>query len=154
VQETVQIAMVVASRDEKTAIAETIGEYDMSKAKWVSKAVRGVCVVAVSTAAVFPVAAQAQDSWTSIDKANHFAYSAYLSSAAVKSHGNVVGIALALVPGVVKEMSDLGGSGVPSMRDMVWNVVGAVTGAVLPNGFLVVPTTNQNGFLLTYSGGF
>ena len=33
-QETVQIAMVVASRDEKTAIAETIGEYDMNKAKW------------------------------------------------------------------------------------------------------------------------
>ena len=143
--------MVVASRDEKTAIAETIGEYDMSKAKWVSKVVGRLCVVVV---AGFPSVTQAQDSWTSIDKANHFAYSAYLSSAAVKSHGNVVGIALALVPGVVKEMSDLAGSGVPSMRDMVWNVVGAVTGAMLPNGFLVVPTTNQNGFLLTYSGGF
>lgn len=150
-QETVQIVMVVASRDEKTAIAETIGEYDMSKAKWVSKVVGRLCVVVV---AGFPSVTQAQDSWTSIDKANHFAYSAYLSSAAVKSHGNVVGIALALVPGVVKEMSDLAGSGVPSMRDMVWNVVGAVTGAMLPNGFLVVPTTNQNGFLLTYSGGF
>ena len=150
-QETVQIAMVVVSRDEKTAIAETIGEYDMNKAKWVSKVVGRLCVVVV---AGFPSVTQAQDSWTSIDKANHFAYSAYLSSAAVKSHGNVVGIALALVPGVVKEMSDLAGSGVPSMRDMVWNVVGAVTGAVLPNGFLVVPTTNQNGFLLTYSGGF
>jgi uncharacterized protein YfiM (DUF2279 family) len=143
--------MVVASRDEKTAIAETIGEYDMNKAKWVSKVVGRLCVVVV---AGFPSVTQAQDSWTSIDKANHFAYSAYLSSAAVKSHGNVVGIALALVPGVVKEMSDLAGSGVPSMRDMVWNVVGAVTGAMLPNGFLVVPTTNQNGFLLTYSGGF
>jgi hypothetical protein len=114
VQETVQIAMVVASRDEKTAIAETIGEYDMNKAKWVSKVVGRLCVVVV---AGFPSVTQAQDSWTSIDKANHFAYSAYLSSAAVKSHGNVVGIALALVPGVVKEMSDLAGSGVPSMRD-------------------------------------
>ena len=146
--------MAVASKEEKAATADNIGAYDMSKAKWVSKAVRGVCVVAVSAAAMFPVAAQAQDSWTSIDKANHFAYSAYLSSAAVKSHGNVVGIALALVPGVVKEMSDLAGSGVPSMRDMVWNVVGAVTGAVLPDNFFVVPVVHQSGFLLTYARSF
>ena len=143
--------MVVVSRDEKTAIAETIGEYDMSKAKWVSKVVGGLCVVG---AAGFPSVTQAQDSWTGMDKANHFAYSAYLSSAAVKSHGNVVGIALALVPGVVKEMSDLAGSGVPSMRDMVWNVVGAVTGAVLPDNFFVVPVVHQSGFLLTYARSF
>lgn len=150
-QETVQIAMVVASRDEKTAIAETIGKYDMSKAKWVSKVVGGLCVVG---AAGFPSVTQAQDSWTSMDKANHFAYSAVMSSVAVKSHGSVVGVALALVPGVFKELSDLGGSGTPSMRDMTWNVIGAVTGAVLPDNFFVVPVVHQSGFLLTYARSF
>lgn len=143
--------MVVASRDEKTAIAETIGEYDMSKAKWVSKVVGGLCVVG---AAGFPSVTQAQDSWTSMDKANHFAYSAVMSSVAVKSHGSVVGVALALVPGVFKELSDLGGSGTPSMRDMTWNVIGAVTGAVLPDNFFVVPVVHQSGFLLTYARSF
>ena len=126
----------------------------MSKAKWLSKAVRGLSVVAVSVAAGFPIAAQAQDSWTSMDKANHFAYSAVMSSVAVKSHGNVVGVALALVPGVFKELSDLGGSGTPSMRDMTWNVIGAVTGAVLPDNFFVVPVVHQSGFLLTYARSF
>lgn len=103
---------------------------------------------------VFNPQPAAADSWTSIDKANHFAYSAVMSSAAVKSHGQAVGVAIALVPGVVKELADMGGAGTPSMKDMAWNVVGAMTGAVLPAGFLVVPTTNQSGMFLTYSGSF
>lgn len=143
--------MVVASRDEKTAIAETIGEYDMNKAKWVSKVVGRLCVVVV---AGFPSVTQAQDSWTSIDKANHFAFSAVIAAAAAKDHGPVAGAAIALVPGVVKELADMGGAGTPSMKDMAANVVGAMTGAVLPAGFLVVPTTNQSGLFFTYQGSF
>jgi uncharacterized protein YfiM (DUF2279 family) len=143
--------MVVAGKDEKTATADNIGESDMSRAKWLSKAVGGLCVV---VAAGFPTASQAQDSWTSADKISHFAYSAAMSSAAVKSHGHVVGAAISLASGAVKELIDLSGTGTPSFKDMTWNVVGVVTGAVLPDGFLVVPMNYRNGFLLTYSGSF
>jgi uncharacterized protein YfiM (DUF2279 family) len=94
------------------------------------------------------------DSWTSRDKLNHFAFSAVIASAAAKSHGPMTGAAIGLVPGVVKELADMGGAGTPSMKDMAWNAVGAMTGALLPSGFLVVPTTNQSGLFFTYRGSF
>lgn len=103
---------------------------------------------------VFNPQPAAADSWTSRDKLNHFAFSAVIAAAAAKGHGPVTGAAIALVPGVIKELADMGGAGTPSMKDMAANVVGAMTGAVLPAGFLVVPTTNQSGLFFTYQGSF
>lgn len=144
------IVMVGAIRGESPAIAalhatgKTIspcafGTYEMNKAKWLCKSVQAALSVAV---AVVPACAYGQDSWTSPDKANHFAMSYVMSSVAGKYHGPKAGAALALIPGVAKELSDLGGSGTPSVKDMTWNVVGAVAGAVLPVQVFVAPAQN------------
>lgn len=111
----------------------------MKKAEWLCKSVGAGLAVAL---AGIPACAQGQDSWTSIDKANHFAMSSAMAVVAGKYHSPVAATGLALVPGVLKELNDLGGHGTPSLKDMTWNVVGAVVGAVLPEQIFVAPVQN------------
>lgn len=75
-----------------------------------------------------PVAAQ--DSWTGPDKKQHFALSAVFGIASGMQFANKpTAIGVAMIPGLVKELSDAqsGGSGF-SIKDLVWDLIGATTG--------------------------
>jgi len=103
--------------------------------KWPSILI-GCCVaVVISTIAT---CAQA-DSWTSHDKAQHVAISASLAKLTTSTHGRAQGAALALIPGALKEVSDLSGSGTPSVKDMAANLVGVAVGVLLPRQYMIVP---------------
>jgi len=93
------------------------------------------------------------DEWASQDKVNHFAMSAAMSSLTAKTHGGVLGMSLALVPGIAKELSDLYGAGTPSTKDMVANIVGVVVGAYLPEQYMIAPIAPRGaieGVSITY----
>lgn len=71
------------------------------------------------------------DEWTGQDKAKHFAVSAAIG-AAIKASTDLSdnqALALAMVPGLLKEANDSrqGGSGW-SNKDIVWNLAGAYVG--------------------------
>lgn len=116
--------------------ANQTGAYEMSRLdKWPSILI-GCCVaVVISTIAT---CAQA-DSWTSQDKAQHVAMSASLAKLTTSTHGRVQGAALAMIPGALKEVSDLSGSGTPSVKDMAANLVGVAVGVLLPRQYMIVP---------------
>ena len=92
-----------------------------------------------------PLAARASDDdpWFGPDKLKHFG-----ASAALATTGYAVGSAffdevperlaagatLALGAGVAKEIADLAGAGDPSLRDLVWDVVGTGAGLLLAWG--------------------
>lgn len=106
------------------------------------------CLLALS-----PVKAFAADSWSGIDKANHFAVSASISKLTTNVYGKKTGIVAALIPGSLKELSDLYGTGTPSVRDMAANLTGAIFGAMLPDGYMVAPIENKgsiNGAMIAY----
>jgi putative lipoprotein len=77
------------------------------------------------------------DPWCGPDKALHFAASATIAGG---SYGvsalatddmaarAVVGASLALTAGLAKEVFDAAGYGVPSPRDLVWDIVGTAIG--------------------------
>jgi uncharacterized protein YfiM (DUF2279 family) len=93
------------------------------------------------------------EGWTGHDKANHFAVSAAMSKLTAQTHGGAKGVALALLPGAAKEVSDLSGSGTPSVKDMVANLAGALVGAVLPRQYMIAPIAPRGvveGVSLTY----
>lgn len=93
------------------------------------------------------------DGWTGQDKANHFAVSAAMSKLTAETHGGAKGVALALLPGAAKEVSDLSGSGTPSIKDMAANLAGALVGAVLPRQYMIAPIAPRGaveGVSLTY----
>ena len=73
------------------------------------------------------------------DKLNHFAVSASVASLTTKTHGLSSGMVLALLPGIAKEVSDLDGSGTPSVKDMAANFAGVIAASFLPNGVIVAP---------------
>jgi len=106
------------------------------------------CLLALS-----PVKAFAADSWSGIDKANHFAVSASIAKLTANAYGKKTGIVAALIPGALKELSDLYGTGTPSVRDMAANLTGAIFGAMLPDGYMVAPIDNKgaiNGAMIAY----
>jgi uncharacterized protein YfiM (DUF2279 family) len=93
------------------------------------------------------------DTLTGQDKAAHFAVSAAVSSLTAKTHGGMTGIGLALLPGLAKELSDLSGSGTPSMHDMAANFAGVLVGAWLPKQYMIAPIAPRGvveGVRLTY----
>jgi VanZ family protein len=49
------------------------------------------------------------------------------------------GMVLAMLPGVAKEVSDMDGSGTPSVKDMVANFAGVLVGAALPKQYVIAP---------------
>lgn len=79
------------------------------------------------------------DTWTGQDKIAHAAVSSAVASLTSKTHGAPAGFALALLPGLVKELSDLSGSGTPSVKDMGANMLGALVGSVLPRQYMLAP---------------
>lgn len=102
---------------------------------------------------IFPMYAHADD-WTGQDKLNHMALSASVSKLTTQTHSTAQGIALALLPGMAKELSDLSGSGTSSLKDMSANIVGALIGAALPKNYMILPIAPMgviNGVFLTYS---
>jgi VanZ family protein len=106
------------------------------------------CVLSLS-----PFKSQAADIWNGTDKLNHFAVSASIAKLTVSEYGTTAGMMLALVPGALKELSDLGGSGTPSVRDMIANFVGAIAGAVLPQQYMIAPIAYKgsvNGAMISY----
>lgn len=107
--------------------------------------IRRLCDCLLAAMLVVSASANA-DSITGQDKVNHFAVSASLATLTTKTHGVAQGLALALIPGLVKEVSDLGGSGTPSGLDIVANFAGAITAASLPEGMMIVPIANNGAF--------
>jgi uncharacterized protein YfiM (DUF2279 family) len=82
-------------------------------------------------ALAFAVAAGAADSWTGQDKVKHLSVSAVLGVAAgAVTDNTAAAVALALVPGLLKEAYDSQHRSrhTPSWRDMGANVIGAVLG--------------------------
>ncbi|MBE2249269.1 MAG: hypothetical protein IAE78_06945 [Myxococcus sp.] len=85
------------------------------------------------------VAAPARaDSWWGADKALHVSLSAGLALGATAVSAAwiegpleraAVGAAASFTLGVLKEVADGLGLGAPSLRDLTWNLIGAVVGA-------------------------
>jgi uncharacterized protein YfiM (DUF2279 family) len=80
------------------------------------------------------------DDWWGPDKALHLGVSAAIAgvgygAAAFLSEGHVdrtaAGLLAGLGAGVLKEVLDALGTGTPSLRDLTWDLVGAVAGAAL-----------------------
>ena len=78
------------------------------------------------------------DSWTGQDKVRHFGVSAQLGALgmtmvparASTAERILYGTLIGSLPGLAKELADFGRPGAtPSMRDMVFNVLGAAVGA-------------------------
>jgi len=114
------------------------------------------CVVAC-VLTIAPFKSHAADSWVASDKLNHFAVSASMAKLSAYEYGAKTGILLAMVPGFLKELSDLGGSGTPSIRDMTANLVGSIVGAILPQQYMIAPIDHKgslNGAMISYSVGF
>lgn len=108
------------------------------------------------TLALVPTLAFAtdSDSWTSHDKALHFGVSAALGMAAGSQWPDHKGraFALALTPGVLKELSDArkGGSGF-SIKDLTADALGAALG-VYAAGWLI--SYSQGATTVTYTTKF
>ena len=108
-------------------------------------------------AAVLAIAAtQAHaDEWTGADKQKHFAVQV-VSGAAVRtifpSLTDTEAIAVATIPGVIKELHDSrsGGSGFSS-KDMAWNLAGAFVGVKLTGWML---TKQRDTVSVSYSTSF
>jgi uncharacterized protein YfiM (DUF2279 family) len=95
----------------------------------------------------------ASDSWDGHDKVNHFAVSASIGKLAASAYGKTAGAFVAAIPGAIKELSDLGGSGTPSLRDMAANFAGAFFGTMLPERCMVAPLGSNgavNGAMVAY----
>lgn len=95
------------------------------------------------------------DTWTGQDKAEHIAMSAALAKLTAQTHGGVTGMALALLPGVAKEMSDLTGAGTPSVKDMAANLIGVLVGSMLPRQYMIAPLALSgavDGVFIAYVG--
>lgn len=69
------------------------------------------------------------DSWTGSDKSYHFFGSAIVGFAVGRIYPNepLKAFGWAMVPGVLKEVSDIGGTGF-SGKDLVWDAAGAALG--------------------------
>lgn len=94
------------------------------------------------------------DSWTGQDKAHHVAMTAAMAKLTAQTHGGATGIVLAMAPGVAKEISDLSGSGTPSVRDLTANLLGALVGSALPKRYMLAPMAPAgviDGVMLTFS---
>lgn len=76
-----------------------------------------------------PGTAWAADEWNGSDKKLHFSVSAMVGTALGRTWPETKWKAFAwsLVPGFLKELSDMGSTGFSS-KDMVWNAVGAAVG--------------------------
>lgn len=97
------------------------------------------------------------DSWTGTDKVNHAAVSASIAKLTRETHGGAVGVMIALIPGAIKEASDLSGSGTPSAKDMAANVCGAIAGYFLPRQLMAAPISQNgviDGVFIAYTGDF
>jgi hypothetical protein len=79
------------------------------------------------------------DDITGIDKLSHFATSATISSITTRTHPGITGIAIAIAPGIAKELSDMSGAGTPSFKDMAANLVGVLVGAIIPHKYIITP---------------
>jgi putative lipoprotein len=86
------------------------------------------------------VRAEDADPWFGRDKGLHFSASAsiaivgYAGAALVTDSRGVrvgAGAGLAMAAGIGKELWDLGGRGDASVRDLVWDAIGAATGALV-----------------------
>ena len=117
--------------------------------------ITGCAVACVLTIASFK--SHATDSWVASDKLNHFAVSASMAKLSAYEYGARSGVLIAIVPGILKELSDLGGSGTPSLRDMTANFVGAIAGAILPQQYMIAPISYKgslNGAMISYAFDF
>jgi putative lipoprotein len=96
-------------------------------------------VVVLAALAATPAQAQV-DPWLGPDKALHFGASAALTGAgyavgvtltASRPLRLVLGVSLGVAAGVGKELYDAAGGGDPSARDLAWDALGVVTGALV-----------------------
>ena len=83
------------------------------------------------------------DPWTSSDKFIHYGVSAgiavtgYVAGAMIfdtRAHALATGAVVTTIAGVGKELSDLGGYGNASFKDLAWNGLGMVTGLAVAWG--------------------
>lgn len=127
--------MDLAGKVETVANVDRRGGCEMTAEKLQSIMV-GCCIaVVISTIATCAKA----DNWTSHDKAQHVAMSASIAKLTSSTHGRMQGAALAMIPGALKEVSDLSGSGTPSVKDMAANLVGVAVGVLLPHQYMLAP---------------
>jgi len=107
----------------------------------------GAAVAWLAAVAAIPAAAQppapavaAPDRWWGEDKLRHASAAFALGAAAGglarlggagPGQAGLAGAAVALGVGGAKELADLGGRGTPSLRDLVWDAVGAAAAAFL-----------------------
>ena len=87
---------------------------------------------AAALAMIFAPKAHAQDTWTGPDKSVHFAVSAVLGVAAINQWPDrpMLAWGVAMVPGVLKEVSDRSTTGF-SGKDLAANALGAAVGVGL-----------------------
>lgn len=117
--------------------------------------IRGTTLSALGLAAALWLGAssadaQTQDPWLGPDKALHFTLSAGLAAggyglAAIGTESRPVRLGIgfggALALGIGKELYDATGAGQASGRDLVWDALGAATGALVAWGIdLLVQT--------------
>lgn len=88
-----------------------------------------IVVGAAALAMIFAPPARAQDSWTGPDKTVHFAVSAVLGVAAINQWPDrpMLAWGVAMVPGILKEVSDRSTTGF-SGKDLAANALGAAVG--------------------------
>jgi putative lipoprotein len=96
-------------------------------------------VVVLAALVIVPVEAQV-DPWLGPDKALHFGASAALTGAGYavgvtltesRPLRVVLGVSVGVAAGVSKELYDAAGGGDPSARDLAWDALGVVTGALV-----------------------
>jgi len=96
-----------------------------------------------------------QDSWTGQDKALHFGLSAPMGLLGVSfasrlgftdaTEKKVVGALIGSMPGLIKELSDINNPrGTASLKDMVFNLLGAALGASLADCCTVSPVSRRD----------
>ncbi len=96
--------------------------------------------LAVAVCLLLAPAARADDDWVGADKALHFSVSAALAgggyaAAAAWSDAGVdrlaTGASVSLLAGIGKELWDVTGHGQGSLKDLTWDLLGAVVGLAL-----------------------
>ena len=113
-----------------------------------SVAVGAALAGALMTSGIRDAGAVGTDSWTSPDKANHFAVSAPLGAFGASFAGPsaslgmrvLYGTLIGSLPGLAKEFADTRNpNATPSARDMAFNIAGAAFGAMFADRIVIRP---------------
>ena len=121
--------------------------------RWMSIVLALACIVAHPTG--HAGVGGPQDSWTGQDKALHFGLSAPMGLLGVSfasrlgftdaTEKKVVGALIGSMPGLIKELSDINNPrGTASLKDMVFNLLGAALGASLADCCTVSPVSRRD----------